>query len=417
MRVLFLSQIVPYPPHGGVLQRGYNLLRELGRRNDVFLLAFVHTDVLGTAALVEQSKRELGKYCRHTEYFALWPKRSPLIGKLGYLWGGVSTLPFSVLAHRSRPFAAAIGSLVARECFDLVHFDTLALAQFRHLVGATPSVVTHHNIESQLLQRRAERENRGWARRYLADQASKMRAYEASQCGKFDLNIVVSDVDGVALRANVGDVRTTTIANGVDVAYFRPEGMVTEESPPTLIYTGGMNMFANSDAVLYFLREIWPLVKQRMPQSRFFAVGQDPPAELIAIARGRSDVVVTGYVEDIRPLVARASVYVVPIRVGGGTRLKVLDAMAMGKAIVATRIGAEGLHVTDGKDILLADAPRDFADATLRALGDTSLRARLGQQARARVEGEYSWDMIGLRLQAAYASVARVARTTAPVIA
>lgn len=406
MKILFLSQIVPYPPHGGVLQRGYNLIRQLGQRNDVILLAFVHPDVLSSSATVEESRRELRKYCSNVEYFPLWPKKSPLVGKLGYVLGGFSRLPFSVLAHRSKAFGTSMSRLVNRERIDLIHYDTLALAQYRRIGRGIPSTLTHHNVESLLMHRRAEKDGRRWARAYLAWQARKIRAYEAAECGGFDLNIVVSDLDGSTLRGIVPGIRTETIANGVDIEYFRPAGSESPDVPPVLVYTGGMNMFANADAVLYFLREMWPIVKQALPHAKFVAVGQDPPAAVLAYAKADPSVVVTGYVDDIRPLVGQASVYVVPLRVGGGTRLKVVDAMAMGKAIVSTRIGAEGLRVTDGKDILLVDGPREFAKATLSALQDAGLRSRLGASARSLAEREYAWDIIGRKLQATYESVA-----------
>ena len=146
MNILFLSQIVPYPPHGGVLQRGYNLIREIGKRNAVYLLAFVHPDVLGTPELLEESRKALSKHCRKIEYFELWPKKSKVHQTAGLLWGGMSGLPFSVLAHRSGAFEATIAEVLRRETIDLVHYDTLALAQFGHDTKGIPRVLTHHNI-------------------------------------------------------------------------------------------------------------------------------------------------------------------------------------------------------------------------------------------------------------------------------
>lgn len=406
MRILFLSQIVPYPPHGGVLQRGYNIVREIGRRNEVHLLAFVHPDVLGTPALVEESRAALQQHCARVEYYRLWPKDSPRLGKLSYLWSGASRSPFSVIAHRSREFRTAIHRTLAAHPIDLVHYDTLALAQFMPPGRRTPSTLTHHNIESQLMARRAAKETNPLARLYLRNEAAKLRAYESAHCRDFDLNIVVSDADAQTLQSIVPGIHTQTVVNGVDVDYFRPAPAERgSTSEPALIYTGGMNMFANRDAVMYFLREIWPTVKAGMPAVRFYAVGQDPPEEVLRIAAADPQVIVTGYVDDIRPYVNRAAVYVVPLRVGGGTRLKVVDAMAMGKAIVSTRIGAEGIRVTEGRDVLLADEPQHFAETTLRLLRDPQARARLGAAARLLAEDAYSWDHVGAKLQGAYESI------------
>jgi glycosyltransferase involved in cell wall biosynthesis len=404
VKILFLSQIVPYPPHGGVLQRGFNIIREIAKRNDVHLLAFNHPDVLGKGRFVEDSKRVLGAYCRTVEYVDLWSKLSDLHQYAGYLWGAVSGLPFSVLAHRSQPFKDKIGRILGSETIDLVHYDTLALAQFRDMGAGLPKVLMHHNIESQLMERRSGREGSLLARMYTGQQAKKIRAYELEQCGGFDLNVTVSDADATQLKTMIPGLRIAVVPNGVDIEYFM-SGNGNSAIEPALIYTGGMNMYANRDAVLYFLEHIWQKIKAEIPGVRFYAVGQDPPPELHKIAESDSCVVVTGYVDDIRPYVTRSSVYVVPLRVGGGTRLKILDAMAMGKAIVSTTIGAEGIHITDGKNILIADDPGDFAARTLALLKTPALRSNLGREARKLVENEYSWEIIGKKLQTAYESI------------
>jgi polysaccharide biosynthesis protein PslH len=405
MNILFLSQIVPYPPHGGVLQRGYNLIREIGKRNTVHLLAFVHPDVLGTVELLDESRRALGEHCRTIEYFELWPKKSKANRIAGLLWGGVSGLPFSVLAHRSGKFEASMAAVLRREMIDLVHFDTLALGQFGRDTKGIPRVLTHHNIESQLMQRRADTEGNPLAKLYLSQQARKISAYELAECGKFDLNVFVSDTDAASLKSRLPGIRAEVIPNGVDLQYFKLDRTDDVAGRPTLIYTGGMNMFANRDAVLFFLREMWPAIKQGVPEVRFYAVGQDPPAELLRMAEADPSVVVTGFVDDIRPLVAQSAVYVVPLRVGGGTRLKILDAMAMERAIVSTSVGAEGINVTSGKNILLVDEPAEFAAKTLELLRNPDRRSSLGLEARNLVESEYSWDRIGGKLQVAYESV------------
>jgi glycosyltransferase involved in cell wall biosynthesis len=189
------------------------------------------------------------------------------------------------------------------------------------------------------------------------------------------------------------------VPNGVDVEYFTPE---VEHETPTLIYTGGLNMFANLDAVLFFLREIWPAISAAVPSVRFIVIGQDPPHELREISKRDSRIEVMGYVDDVRPYVARAAVYVVPLRVGGGTRLKVLDAMAMGKAIVSTSVGCEGIHVSRGEHLLIADDPKHFARVTVDLLGDRGRRALLGRSARRLVETHYAWPLIGGRLHDTY---------------
>jgi sugar transferase (PEP-CTERM/EpsH1 system associated) len=399
MNVLFLSQIVPYPPHGGVLQRGFNLLRELGRHARIHLLAFVHPEVLPTAAAREESRRKLLEFCDTVEYFDLWPKasRAHFAGALGAAL--CSADPFSVIAHRSQAFKDRVADHVRSSTVDLIHVDTIALAPFVPAGSGVPAVLTHHNIESVLLARRASVESRQAAKWYLQREAAKLRAYEAAVSPAFDVNILMSPQDELTLLEMAPGVRTAVVPNGVDVDYFRPD---RSAETPALIYTGGMNMFANRDAVLYFLKEIWPRITSENPTVRFYAVGQDPPRQLTALAAADPRIEVTGYVDDIRPFVRKAAVYVVPLRVGGGTRLKVLDAMASGKAIVSTAIGCEGIDARAGEHLVIADTPDTFARATLRLLASAEQRAVLGDAARRFVVGRYSWRTIADRLVDAY---------------
>ncbi|MEQ1794001.1 MAG: glycosyltransferase [Nitrospira sp.] len=399
MKVLFLSQIVPYPPHGGVLQRGYNLIRELGREAAVHLLAFVHPDVLPNDAAVEKSRLALQKHCKSVDYFSLWPKKSSTHRIAGLVAAALSPMPFSVLAHCSSVFRRRVAELIATNDFDVIHVDTIALAQFIDKRWKIPTVLTHHNIESQLMERRSGAESSLLARLYLQRETKKLLAYEAAMSGTFDVNVFVSNTDEKTLMERVPSLRTAIVPNGVDIEYFSPS---QGSDLPALIYTGGMNMFANRDAVMFFLKDIWPLIKQRVPDVRFFAVGQDPPKDLVALAAIDPQIVVTGYVSDIRPLVRDASVYVVPLRVGGGTRLKVLDAMAMGKAMVSTSIGCEGLDVRPDEHLLVGDTPQQFAENTVMLLGDRSRRLELGRAARELVERRYSWRTIGGQLLDAY---------------
>lgn len=399
MTVLFLSQIVPYPPHGGVLQRGFNIIRELGRRATVHLLAFVHPDELRTEEMREESKCKLREHCATVEYFPLWPKasRAHLAGALAA--SACSSAPFSVIAHRSRLFQQRASEIIARMPVDILHVDTLALGQFVGNHSNITTALTHHNIESLLMQRRAQADERRLVKAFLMRESAKLAAMERSEAPRYDVNILMSRVDEAVLHEQAPGIRTAVVPNGVDVDYFTPS---SDEDTRSLIYTGGMNMFANRDAVVHFVDRIWPHITAHVPDAKFFAVGQDPPADLVALSERDPRVVVTGFVPDIRPLVRSAAVYVVPLRVGGGTRLKVLDAMAMGKAMVSTTIGCEGLDVTRDRHLRIADAPEEFAAATVALLRDRPGRIALGQSARRLVEQRYAWPVIGDGLMTTY---------------
>lgn len=409
MRILFVTQIVPYPPHGGVLQRGYNLLRELGKEHSVHLLAFHHPDELALGEPLENGLRELRKFCKEVELFALWPKRSAVHKLAAFAAGAVFPGPFSVLAHRSEALADRIRTLCASDSPpDIVHLDTIALAPYLALCGAVPAVLGHHNIESQLMARRADHESGALARWYVARQARLLEAFERQQTGRFPLNITVSPADAATLEKICPGARTAVLPNGVDTDYFAPR---PGTEGPALIYTGGMNMFANRDAVEWFLQEIWPKVKREVPGVHFYAVGSRPSKIVLDMAAADQDVEAPGFVPDVRTWVARATVYVVPLRVGGGTRLKMVDAMAQGKAIVSTTVGAEGIDGMDGEHFVLADDPESIARQVVRLLGDPVAREKLGRAARKRAEERYAWPMLGRQLASQYANVLEKART------
>lgn len=403
MRVLFVTQIVPYPPHGGVLQRGFNLLRELGKEHEIHLLAFHHLDELPMGQPYQDSRRELGKFCRHLEYFPLWVKKSSWRRTLAFAAATAYPWPYSVLSHRSSQLAQRIESICSGPNRpDLVHLDTIALAPYARYCNGIKTVLAHHNVESQLMRRRGEAEKNPLARLYVNLQADRLERFEERHCARFPLNIMVSDNDARTLEKMIPGSRTCVIPNGVDIEYFHPRPPTDE---PTMIYTGGMNMFANRDAVEWFIDEIFPRVQAAIPNARFLAVGTKPSAHALAAAQKDKNIEVPGFVPDVRPWVERAAIYVVPLRVGGGTRLKVLDAMAQGKAIVSTRIGAEGIVGEHGKEFLFADDAKSFADTVIALLKDRDARKRLGAAARARAESEYSWPILGRKLAQGYASV------------
>jgi len=404
LHIVFVSQIVPYPPHGGVLQRGFNLLREISINHRVDLLAYVHPDSFHRKSDIEESRRILGQFCKRVEYISLWPKISPIHKYAAFMAATIYDKPFSVLAHRSKALLRMLQEIINYEKPDLVHLDTIALAPLKDVCRDVPVVMTHHNIESQLMDRRAAMENSPFVRWYVARQARLLHEYEIEQSPKVSLNIMVSELDAQTLQGMVPGVRTLVVENGVDTTYFRPIRGYEESS---LIYTGGMNMFANRDAVMWFIKEIWPRLKAVVPDLRFIAVGQDPPPEIKKIADRNRDIEIPGFVDDIRPWVSRAAAYIVPLRVGGGTRLKVVDAMAQGKAIVSTTLGCEGIRVTDGENISIANTPEEITAKVLELLRNKELRTRLGDAARQLVESEYAWPRLGKELMRGYSSAVR----------
>jgi glycosyltransferase involved in cell wall biosynthesis len=364
------------------------------------LLAFHHPDELPPGEAVDQSIRELRRFCASVQYFDLWVKRSRAHLAAALAFAGLQPEPFSVFAHRNKRLSERLSQLCHEEPRpDIVHIDTIALAPYAKHCGVVPTVLAHHNIESRLMQRRGEYEDGALRRWYVHREAAKLRRFEARVCSRFLSNITVSEKDADELRQISPEAVAVAIPNGVDTDYFTPRH---EDESATLIFTGGMNMFANRDGVDWFLDSVWPVVKKHAPATRFVAIGQRPSEKLKRLSGQDGEVEAPGFVADVRPHVARAAVYVVPLRVGGGTRLKVLDAMAQGKAIVSTSLGAEGIDVQDGEHLLIADEAELFAARIVELLRDPARRRSLGGAARACVENNYSWSLLGKRLATVY---------------
>jgi glycosyltransferase involved in cell wall biosynthesis len=264
---------------------------------------------------------------------------------------------------------------------------------------SVPVACTHHSIESDLLRLRAEQIRSTWARRYLRVQADRIERLERTMTHRFAVNVMMSELDAERLRALNPRAKTVVVPNGVDTEHFRPSA-----APPVegrVAFLGPTYMFPNRDAIDFFLGEVWGRVRGAVPHASLHLIGKNSPEDR---ARFTSQPAVTcnGYVPDIRPHFAEAACSIVPIRVGGGTRLKILDAWAMGKAVVSTAVGCEGLAARDGENILIRDEPAAFAEAVVRVLTDATLRQRLEVNARRTAEECYAWPIVGRVLRDSY---------------
>jgi glycosyltransferase involved in cell wall biosynthesis len=274
---------------------------------------------------------------------------------------------------------------------DLCVADFLAAAPNFPRGIATPVVLFQHNVEHMIWKRLRDVERTPWRRVLLEVEWKKMRRYEALACEKADLTLAVSDADRELLAQCAPRATIRTIPTGVDTAYFHPNG--AEEAPTSLVFTGAMDWYPNEDGVIYFIDTILSAIRRSVPEVSLSVVGRNPSERLRSVA-ARAGVHVTGTVEDVRPHVARATICVVPLRVGGGTRLKIFEAMAMGKAVVSTTVGAEGLPVVPGHHLLLADGVEDFANAVTSLLRDPGRRQRLGRAGRRLVQDHHSWTQV-----------------------
>lgn len=395
-KLLVLSQTLPFPPDGGVKVRTYNVLKQLATAFDIVALCFYRSKTSSDAGAA--GLRELAR----VEAFPIPQEHSRLRLLRDHLHSAVSRRVYTAFAYRSEKFRARLVDLLAAENFDLVHADSLDLSDYFPLVRDVPLICVHHDIQSGLLRRRAQQQRARWSRSYIAYQAELMRREERLWCPRVDLNVTVSEVDRDALHGVAPNARVAVVPNGVDVDYFRAE---QDEGASKVVFVGGSNWFPNVDAMRYFGDAVLPLIRERGASPDVVWVGSTTAQERDAFRRDYG-IDATGYVEDTRPYVRQAACCIAPLRVGGGTRIKILDAWAMGTAVVSTSIGCEGLAAVDGDNILVRDDPRAFAEAVLAVLNDESLRHRLGRGGRSTAERVYSWETIGRSMIAEYLAVA-----------
>jgi sugar transferase (PEP-CTERM/EpsH1 system associated) len=402
MKILIISHFLPYPPHGGSLQRNFSLLKETAKNHDIHFLTFTQRVLLPDERKVDDSMKVVSQYCRLLKVFKIPTDYNRIKWYLLLFLNLFSLIPYSVWRYRSRAMIKEVRKQLREEHFDLIQSDTIALAQYAMLAPDLPKILVHQNVESSLLLRRSANEKNPLIKLYLFLQGKKLRRYERKVAPNFDINITVSETDKLEFEKIAPQTRFEVVPNATDTEYFKPQRKVRSKD---LIFAGGLTWYPNKDAMLYFCNEIFPLIKKKLSGVKMNIIGRYPPREVQRLATNDSDINLLGYVNDVRAHIAEAAVYVVPIRVGGGTRLKILDAMAMGKAIVSTSIGAEGLDVEDGKNILIADDPQEFADKTVKVLTTPVLRQRLEQYARETVKKKYSWETITPRLQRIYSDV------------
>ena len=389
MKILFLSPTVPFPLTDGGRIRVFNLLKQIAVKNEVTLLALETqtTDADGVAEL-----QQLGIQVHLVPNAPTLPRVS--FGTLVKAF--LKRQPITVARYDIPAYRQKFRELIAIQTFDLVHYEMFHIAQF-HTETHLPGVLSQQNVDSAIWRRLcSETTNPLYKFAYWTQQLAFQR-YERVLSPKFDAVTCTSDIDAAVFQQHCTENAIEIIPNGVDITHYRPD--FTTEAPAHLIYIGSMDWYPNEDAVAFFADEVFPRIQEKVPDVAFSLVGGNPSARVQKLAE-RDGIIVTGRVPEIKPYFAEATVFVVPLRIGSGTRLKILEALAMGKAIVSTTVGAEGLDLKDGAEIFIADEPTAFADAVTRLLTDVQLRRRIGENGRSRVEQDYDWRSIGEKLHA-----------------
>ena len=386
VRILWLKTELLHPVDKGGKIRTYNMLKELKRNCHITYLTL--DDDTG-----DKTARELAtEYCH--EVVCVPHRRREKFTTGFYIELALnlaSDLPYAIKKYESNEMRREIEKRLGQ--FDVLICDFLAPAVNvpRDLNCAT--VLFQHNVEAMIWKRHYEVQTNAARKAYLFRQWRKMFDFEAATCPRFDCVVAVSREDKEQMERDYKVNNVYDVPTGVDTVFFRPSGNV-ERKPHNLVFTGSMDWLPNEDAIRYFTEQIMPRIKQSVPGVTLTVVGRDPYPGLVELSKRDPSVIVTGRVDDVRPYMEEAAVYVVPLRIGGGTRLKIYEAMAMEKPIVSTSIGAEGLPVTNGTEILLADTPESFADDVVKLLKDRTLADDIGQRAAARVRKEFGWDTV-----------------------
>ena len=388
MRVLFVTEFVPLPLNTGGRIRTFHILKQAASRHLVTVITHGAPDE-AKSLMDKTGARVIG---------IPYPKCGRMRRVLGALTSLADDRPYAVVgAHDDSQLRKALAQVVSREEFDLVHLDHLDAAVYAPVLKRIPMLLDEHNFETRLLKRAASKTKNPILRWYLQGQAERLLHWEANICGACSIVTAVSKEDAKEIIKVSPNSQVHVVPNGVDTDFFHMEDR--NPQPSSLVFVGSMDWIANVDAIEWFVGEILPL----LPNAHLTIVGRNPSLKVVRLADGKR-VTVTGSVPDVRPYMARAEVFVVPLRVGGGTRLKILEAFSVGIPVVSTAVGAEGLGVRHEEEILLGENAEAFATNIRRIQNSPDLAMRLIQQAKI-LSTRFSWDSVGSQLEDAYAEV------------
>jgi glycosyltransferase involved in cell wall biosynthesis len=411
--LIFVATRVPHPAVTGHFLRTINIVRGLAEHFSILFFAF--HDKRASAAARANAETEMTKYCESV-FIEEVPAEKSRVRLIWDLLISTATLrPFVARKYRSRRMRRAIGDALRTKNVVLAHGDSLPSGQYlRHL--SCPTLLTNHNVEHLRLSSYAQIQTSNIRRFAYRIQARLTKRYERTLLREIRNCVVVSESDRQELARLAAGIRLFVVANGTDVS--RPPLPAPSARSKTAIWVGGMNDEYNREAVLYFAKDIMPIIRAEIPDFCWRVVGRDPPPALIKMAAlAESGIELVGFVDDLGQHYSDSAIAVVPLTSGGGTKLKVLEAMAMGRAVVTTPIGAEGIPVSDGVTMEIADSPGQFAAKTIALLRDPSRAARIAAAARALIEQRFDWRAINRQMYQAVQCViadATAHKRTAP---
>lgn len=393
MRILLLTQVLPYPPDSGPKIKTYHTLRYLAGHHEIHLVSFIRSpaELNYIPTLLE--------YCREVHVVPV--QRSRWRDVLSLARSLLSSEPFIVVRDRSLQMARVVADLTDEWRFDVIHADQLTMAQYATPADGMLRVFDAHNAVWTILQQLSSHTRPGLRKWMLELEWRKVKRYEGRVGRQFDAILAVSEEDRDHLiAAGCPSARFTIIPIAVDTEEFEP--VTRDPDASGVLHVGTMYWPPNIEGMLWFAKEVFPLVRERVSHAECFIVGARPPQEVVRLEDQFRGVHVTGYVNDLQPYLRKSAVFVVPLFSGSGMRVKILTAWAWGIPVVSTSIGCAGIPVHPGDDILVADGPAQFADAVVRVLEDQDLSAHLASNARRYVESHFDWRVVCRRLASLY---------------
>lgn len=377
MKILFLTQRVPYPPNKGDKLRAYNIIKYLSKKHSVSL-----------ACLADSVKDldyafDLKKICISVDIVLL----DTFWSKLRSLFCLLSTLPFTLAYFYSPKLKRIVNERLKKEKFDLIFIYSSSMAQYALGIPGVAKIMDFIDVDSDKWRQYADYSSFPQKIIYKMEEG-RLRKYERIIARSVAHSFVTSKVEADLFKTFIPDIRVTVIANGVDQGFYKPNsGMAVDNQ---LVFMGQMDYFANVEGVLYFCREILPIIKEKIPTVKFYIVGGNPTKEITQLSS--DSIIVTGYVEDVRPYVWNSSVCVIPLRIARGIQNKVLEAMAMCVPVVTTPEAVRGIAASRKEDLLIESDPKEFAGRVIDLLSDSALRRQLAVNACKTIEENYSWD-------------------------
>lgn len=397
MKILFLTQLFPYPPVCGGTIRGYNILRHLGKSHDVTMVSFVRKQP------TPEQMEEVQSICG--EVFTV-PIHRSAAANLKFAVSSLARRQSFIVSRDWVPeMQEVVDRLLSSKEFDMIYMDHLQMAQYIKDSHTALKVLDEHNVEWRIIERIAKAERTSPKGLFASLEWKNLRDWELRACERFDLVLTVTEHDKETLTS--ADPRLKNVLClpiGVDFDEF--PAVELKPKAKCVLSIATMSWPPNIDSIQYFAKSIYPTVRERVPESRLLVVGKNPPESVKRLSQADSSIEVTGFIDDMSRVTSNAAVFIVPLRSGSGMRVKILNAMAMGLPIVSTSVGCEGIGAEDGRHLLIADNPADFAEAVVKLLTDFELRKQIGKASRAFVLENYGWDSIFSKLDVALGALA-----------